>query len=417
MLKRVWKPSLRRTWKLHVHSRGNRVLIPAEEKIEEETLLGYAAKVYYPVRIGQTFQSRYQVVGKLGFGGSSTVWLARDLHECQYVALKVCVKSAELRGSELDRELDAYKRIAESPDHHPGRGAIRSLLNSFDVEGPSGRHLCLVHPPLWESIRKIRHRSPVGRLPAPVLALVLQRLFLALDLLHTECHVAHTDIREENILLEADSSVLTRFESDELKEPSPKKELHGTIVYPSREMGTPKEFGLSMLCDFGLAVPLDDGHEHREVVQPCDYHAPEIILDIPWTYSVDIWNVGCMVWDAFEGEPLFTGRDPEFGTYTGRAHLAEMTALLGPPPPSLLARANLRSEFFSDEGDFIADIPKLSPRPLEQRERFLDGEECREERECFLRFMRKMLQWEPEQRSSARELVEDEWILKYTEGE
>ena len=48
---------------------------------------------------------------------------------------------------------------------------------------------------------------------------------------------------------------------------------------------------------------------------------------------------------------MFTGRDPEHDSYRGRAHLSEMIALLGPPPPSLLARANLRSKFFSDEGE------------------------------------------------------------------
>jgi hypothetical protein len=57
------------------------------------------------------------------------------------------------------------------------------------------------------------------------------------------------------------------------------------------------------------------------------------------------------VWDAFEGENLFTGRDPEHNAYRGRAHLAEMIALLGPPPPGLLARANLRSKFFDEEGE------------------------------------------------------------------
>jgi hypothetical protein len=53
----------------------------------------------------------------------------------------------------------------------------------------------------------------------------------------------------------------------------------------------------------------------------------------------------------FEGERLFTGYDPILHTYQSRAHLAEMIALLGPPPPSLLARANLRREFFSEEGE------------------------------------------------------------------
>lgn len=52
--------------------------------------------------------------------------------------------------------------------------------------------------------------------------------------------------------------------------------------------------------------------------------------------------------------------------------------------------------------------------PLERRETSLEGEDKKEDRECFLRFMRKMLQWEPEKRSSAGELTEDEWILKHT---
>jgi serine/threonine protein kinase len=127
------------------------------------------------------------------------------------------------------------------------------------------------------------------------MAFLLKRLFLALDLLHRECHIAHTDIKEANILLPADPSVLTQFENQELEEPSPKEEVDGGVIYLSREMGTPKAFGAPMLCDFGSAVPLDDGLEHREDIQPDVYRSPEVILDIPWTYSVDIWNVGCMV--------------------------------------------------------------------------------------------------------------------------
>jgi serine/threonine-protein kinase SRPK3 len=60
-----------------------------------------------------------------------------------------------------------------------------------------------------------------------VIAFLLKRLFLALDLLHRECHVVHTDIKEANILLPADSSVLTQFENEELADPSPMKEVDG----------------------------------------------------------------------------------------------------------------------------------------------------------------------------------------------
>ena len=36
------------------------------------------------------------------------------------------------------------------------------------------------------------HRNPAMRLPVPVLAFILRRLFLALDFLHTECQTIHT---------------------------------------------------------------------------------------------------------------------------------------------------------------------------------------------------------------------------------
>jgi len=290
------------------------------------------------------------------------------ISQCQHVALKLYTRSESTAG-ELDSELDVYKRIANSSERHPGRHAVRSLIDSFELETPSGRHRCLIHTLLWESALKIKNRNPIRRLPPPVIAFLLKRLFLALDFLHQECHVAHTDIKEANILLPADSSVMSQFEIQELNEPSPRKDVDSNIIYLSRKMGTPKAFGAPVLCDFGSAVPLDDGLEHREDIQSDIYRAPEVILDIPWTYSVDIWNAGCMVssnqvdtlggpesdffevWDAFEGEHLFTGLDPEHNTYRGRAYLSEMIALLGPPPPSLLARANLKSKFFSEDGE------------------------------------------------------------------
>lgn len=214
--------------------------------------------------------------------------------ECRHVALKLFIDS-KFMGTEQGNELNIYKRIENSSSDHPGRGAVRSLLDSFDVDGPNGRHRCLVHPPLWESVLDVRHRNPVRRLPEPVMAFVLKRLFQALDFLHKECHVAHTDIKEANILLGADESVLRNFEQEELNEPCPRKELDGRTIYLSRELSKPKDYGAPVLCDLGSAVQLDDGAEHREDIQPNVYRAPEVILDIPWTYSVDIWNVGCMV--------------------------------------------------------------------------------------------------------------------------
>jgi hypothetical protein len=53
--------------------------LAANRLVEEEELPDYRAGRFYPVRLGVVFQTRYQVVAKLGFGSSSTTWLARDL--------------------------------------------------------------------------------------------------------------------------------------------------------------------------------------------------------------------------------------------------------------------------------------------------------------------------------------------------
>lgn len=79
LLSRAWRPLFGRSWKPLTFPNKGFVPIPVDKKIEEETLPDYVASRYYPVRIGETFRERYQVVGKLGFGATSTVWLARDL--------------------------------------------------------------------------------------------------------------------------------------------------------------------------------------------------------------------------------------------------------------------------------------------------------------------------------------------------
>jgi len=54
-------------------------VLGSEYLIEEETFSWYNPDEFYPVQNGEIFQSKYQVLGKLGFGSVSTAWLYRDL--------------------------------------------------------------------------------------------------------------------------------------------------------------------------------------------------------------------------------------------------------------------------------------------------------------------------------------------------
>ncbi|KAJ7018671.1 hypothetical protein C8F04DRAFT_1214542 [Mycena alexandri] len=148
-----------------------------------------------------------------------------------------------------------------------------------------------------------------------------------------------------------------KFEQAELEHPSPRKEIDGRFIYLSRH------------------------------------------------YELDVWNIGCVVrnlnLDLFEGRSVFFGIDPERGTYRGRAHLAEMIALIC-PPPSFVAQGALSYKFFSNQ------VPP--PVSLEQLETNLEGTD----RELFLQLMSKMLQWKPQNRLTPKQLVEDPWLKKHT---
>lgn len=60
-----------------VKSREPKIL-PLDVPVEEETIPGYDSKRFYPVNPGQVLRGQYKVLTKLGWGSTSTVWLAED---------------------------------------------------------------------------------------------------------------------------------------------------------------------------------------------------------------------------------------------------------------------------------------------------------------------------------------------------
>ncbi|KAI7298659.1 hypothetical protein KC315_g17949 [Hortaea werneckii] len=92
-----------------------------------------------------------------------------------------------------------------------------------------------------------------------------------------------------------DESLLPTFEQAEASDPSPRKVIDDTrTVYGSREFGLPKDslWGQPVLCDFGEAR-IGPG-PHKGLIQPELYRAPEVLFDMGWDSSADIWNVAAM---------------------------------------------------------------------------------------------------------------------------
>ncbi|OHF00685.1 protein kinase domain-containing protein [Colletotrichum orchidophilum] len=373
-------------------------VIGQDQLVEEETIPEYISEHFYPVRLGEIFNDRFQTVAKLGYGSSSTIWLARDLQNHQYVALKIYIHN-----SAQHRELPFYRHLDKFlPSQHPGAKNIRSLLSSFEVIGPHGKHVALALQVSQMSIRNMDMVFMDGRgFNEGFVKGAIKELLEALDFLHTEVQSVHTDVNPGNLLLgTSDDSLFQKLEENEFSNPVPRKQLDGRTIYLSRLM-KPKA-GPLLLSDFGEAR-LGTG-PHAGDIMPIMYRAPETLLHIQWGCPVDIWSVGLTAWDLLEGKTLFSARK-EDGSFSDGAHFAELIAVLGPPPLKLLNRHRNRAlEYWDAQGNWGNFLPIPRGKTLETLETKLENNLK------FLQFIRRALTWDPNARPTARQLLQDPWL-------
>jgi len=64
-----------------------------------------------------------------------------------------------LKTSKAHRELPIYNHLNQIHSNHVGRGCLRMLLDSFEITGPYGRHVCLIHQPLGMSLYDLKMRA------------------------------------------------------------------------------------------------------------------------------------------------------------------------------------------------------------------------------------------------------------------
>ncbi|EPE26262.1 Protein kinase-like (PK-like) [Glarea lozoyensis ATCC 20868] len=319
------------------------------QAIDEETIPNYRRTDYYSNHPGKVLHNKYETITKLGWGFGSTVWLAEDLRRPEdqtdaprYVAIKIGTRTYGST-SAAEHELKLSQWIATANPSHPGAGYIRTPIDNFKIDGSHGPHICLVYRPMRETMLDFQNRFRNQRFPPKILRLYIALLLQGLNYLHSECHLIHTDLKSDNVLVDLENeSVLEDFVQQQKQSYLPRHvtdDGHSTYLSQS-DFGPLRDyFILPEIADLDLAQ-FGEGLARIHPVQPHRYRAPEVILGTTWSYSADIWNLGVLIWNMMEGKDLFTNLKNEEGNYNAHAHLGQMIALLGPPPTVLLKREN-----------------------------------------------------------------------------
>lgn len=142
---------------------------------ENESEKDYKVGGYHRVTIGETYNNRFIVLSKLGWGYFSTVWLCYDKNNENFVAMKVQKSAKNYREAAMD-EIELLKQVSQ------GSGVIK-LIDNFTHRGPNGLHVCIVTEVLGNNLLSVLKKYRDG-LPIDLVKLITKNLLEGLAFIH-----------------------------------------------------------------------------------------------------------------------------------------------------------------------------------------------------------------------------------------
>ncbi|KAL0068067.1 hypothetical protein AAF712_004971 [Marasmius tenuissimus] len=418
-----------------------------------EDIEDYAPGGYHPISIGDTFDlGRFKVLHKLGFGGSSTVWLARDQQEGgRFVALKA------LRA---DISSKAPSEIPELAISQKLRGVLASsefadfqtVYHHFSVQGPNGSHLFLVSPLAGPSILAMsdspgrvagsrRLRADLARKVAKETATAVYRMHCA--------GVVHGDLTTSNILFRLSPHV-TGWSDDDVYAHLGDPETEDVRTRDGKPLGPHAPTVLvepienskisnpsllqesTFVSDFGQSYIVASPPPSYEPATTLNYLPPEARFERRAGYEADIWALGCAIFEIRAGFALFEpflgsdvdilkqtvetlGRlpDPWWGAFTERTLWFEENGQPKSEEDQERSRVLLKA-YRSSIRDKLHQIGKQHDPPPEHEGPMIEegGVQLPEEEIALLEdLLEKMLRYRPEERTRVQDIIRHPWFI------
>ncbi|KAI0042090.1 AGC/NDR protein kinase [Auriscalpium vulgare] len=243
---------------------------------------------------------QFHIIAQVGQGGYGEVYLARKQETGEVCALKKMRKRTLFKMDEIRHVL--VERDILTATKTPW---LVRLLYAF--QDPQHVYLAMEYVPGGD-FRTLLNNS--GVLKEEHARFYISEMFAAVRELHKLGYL-HRDLKPENFLVDSTGHVkLTDFglATGAL---SPRR-IESLKVKLDKVKDTPLVHRSTMeRRSLYRSIRASSPRYADSIVGSPDYMAPEVLRGKPYTYAVDYWSLGCILFEFLAGFPPFSGGTPE----------------------------------------------------------------------------------------------------------